>query len=113
MKYSVLLTCYISITAYADTNYHECLFNEETPVLAAEANQTDALYCASRHFDTAPTAFQAQVLQTDLEGMKSRNPKFKAFYEGMRQHQSNDIYTDRQIILMYIDKREVNKAPSP
>lgn len=45
----------------------------------------------------------------DLEGMKQRDPKFKAFYDGIRQHSSNAIYTDQQIVLMYIDKREVNK----
>ncbi|WP_438969596.1 hypothetical protein [Methylophaga sp.] len=90
-------------------NYHSCLFNQNNEVKAEQAEQTIALYCASRHFDTAPTAFQAQVLNQDLEGMKQRDPKFKAFFDGIRQHRGNDIYTDRQIILMYIDKREVNK----
>jgi len=68
-----------------------------------------AMYCVSRHFDTAPIAFQAQVVNQDLDDIKERDPKFKAFYDGIRQHGSNDIYTDRQIILMYIDKQEVSK----
>jgi hypothetical protein len=41
--------------------------------------------------------------------MKARDPAFKAFYDNIRKNSSNDIYTDRQIVLMYIDKREVNK----
>lgn len=98
-----------SILAEEQTNYHQCLFDKANEVRAEQAEQTIAIYCASRHFDTAPTAFQAQVLNQDLEGMKKRDPKFKAFYDGVRQNGSNDIYTDRQIILMYIDKREVNK----
>jgi len=93
----------------AQENYHSCLFDEANQAKADNAEQTLAVFCASRHFDTAPTAFQAQVLMQDLEGMKQRDPKFKAFYDGIRQHGSNDIYSDRQIVLMYIDKREVNK----
>lgn len=92
-----------------EANYHECLFDNNNELKAEQAKQTIALYCASRHFDTAPTAFQAQVLKQDLAGMIERDPKFKAFYQGIRQHGSNAIYTDQQIILMYIDKREVNK----
>lgn len=92
-----------------ETNYHDCLFNDNNEVKAEQAHQTTAIYCASRHFDTAPRAFQAQVLKQDLEGMRKRDAQFNAFYEGLRQHGTNDIYTDQQIILMYIDKREVNK----
>ncbi len=95
--------------AAGQANYHQCLFDDSNEVKADKAGQIIAVYCASRHFDTAPTAFQAQVLNQDLEGMKQRDPKFKTFYDGIRQHSGNDIYTDRQIILMYIDKREVNK----
>lgn len=90
-------------------NYHTCLFNNANESKAEQVGQTIAIYCAERHFDTAPTAFQAQVLTQDLDAMKQRDPKFKAFYDGIRQHSGNDIYTDRQIVLMYIDKREVNK----
>lgn len=98
-------------TAYAQEqdNYHSCLFDEANESKAEQAGQTLAFFCTSRHFDTAPTAFQAQVLMQDLEAMKQRDPKFKAFYDGIRKHSGNDIYTDRQIVLMYIDKREVNK----
>lgn len=95
--------------AQEQQNYHTCLFDENNQLKADQSEQTLAIYCASRHFDTAPTAFQAQVLLQDLEGMKQRDPKFKVFYDGIRQHSSNAIYTDRQIVLMYIDKREVNK----
>lgn len=90
-------------------NYHECLFDETSEARAEQAGQSVAVFCTSRHFDTAPTAFQAQVLMQDLEGMKQRDPEFKAFYDTVRKDSGNDIYTDRQIVLMYIDKREVNK----
>lgn len=90
-------------------NYHNCLFEDSNQSKAEQAGQTLAIYCASRHFDTAPTAFQAQVLLQDLEGMKQRDPKFREFYDTVRKSSGNDIYTDRQIVLMYIDKREVNK----
>jgi hypothetical protein len=92
-----------------EANYHDCLFNKSNEVKAEKSKQTTAIYCASRHFDTAPRAFQAQVLNQNLEGMKKHDPRFKLYYESIRQHGSNDIYTDQQIILMYIDKREVNK----
>ena len=98
-----------SLVSAEEVNYHQCLFNANNTVKAEQAEQTIALYCASRHFDTAPTAFQAQVLKQDLAGMIERDPKFKAFYQGIRKNGSNTIYTDQQIILMYIDKREVNK----
>lgn len=101
------------VSAEEQANYHNCLFNKANEARAEQADQTIAIYCASRHFDTAPTAFQAQVLEQDLEGMKQRDPKFKAFYETVRKDSSNDIYSDRQIVLMYIDKREVNKDDSP
>lgn len=92
-----------------EQNYQQCLFNPANETAAEQTGQSTAVFCASRHFDTAPKAFQAQVLNQDIEGFKQRDPKFKAFYDGIRQHGSNDIYTDRQIILMFIDKREVNK----
>jgi pectate lyase len=95
--------------AHANNNYHECLFNEHTGSLASKSGQTTAIYCTINHFDTAPTAFQAQVLTQELDEMKARDPAFKAFYNNIRKNSSNDIYTDRQIVLMYIDKREVNK----
>jgi hypothetical protein len=92
-----------------ESNYHDCLFNKNNDVNAEKSKQTTAIYCTSRYFDTAPRAFQAEVLNQDLEGMKQRDPRFNVYYESIRQHGSNDIYTDQQIILMYIDKREVNK----
>jgi hypothetical protein len=106
-KASLLLMC-ISV-GHANDNYHECLFNEHTEGLASKAHQSTAIYCTIHHFDTAPTAFQAQVLTHELDEMKARDPAFKAFYDNIRKNSSNDIYTDRQIVLMYIDKREVNK----
>lgn len=116
MKYplSVLASLYFALFAAAAmaeeaNNYHDCLFNQANEAKAEKASQTIAIYCASRHFDTAPTAFQAQVLMQDLDGMKQRDPKFREFYETVRKNSGNDIYTDRQIVLMYIDKREVNK----
>ncbi len=109
--FSVLLMSLLSGIAFAEqqANYHNCLFDKGNEAKAEQAGQTTAIYCASRHFDTAPTAFQAQVLLQDLEGMKQRDPKFREFYETVRKDSGNDIYTDRQIVLMYIDKREVNK----
>ena len=106
---SCLAICAHPAWAEDQANYHTCLFDPANESKAQQADQTLAFYCTSLHFDTAPTAFQAQVLMQDLDGMKERDPKFKAFYEGIRQHSGNDIYTDRQIVLMYIDKREVNK----
>ncbi|WP_417542340.1 hypothetical protein [Methylophaga thalassica] len=114
MKVHTLFLAVVSLLfttlVYAEEqNYQQCLFNPANETAAEKAGQSTAVFCASRHFDTAPTAFQAQVLNQDIEGFKQRDPKFKAFYDGIRQHSSNDIYTDRQIILMFIDKREVNK----
>lgn len=104
-----LLLSLSQVAIAEEQNYQTCLFEPQNEAAANEIGQSVAVYCASRHFDTAPTAFQAQVLNQDLEGMKKRDPQFKTFYDGIRQHGSNNIYTDRQIILMYIDKREVNK----
>ncbi len=106
---ALLLVVSASALAEEQKNYHSCIFDEANQAKADQAQQTLAVFCASHHFDTAPTAFQAEVLMQDLQGMKQRDPKFKAFYDGIRQHSSNAIYTDRQIVLMYIDKREVNK----
>lgn len=106
---ALLLSAATQVQAEQPQNYHECLSEEASQLKADEAEQSLAVFCTSRHFDTAPTAFQAQVLIQDLEGMKQRDPKFKAFYDGIRQHSSNAIYSDRQIVLMYIDKREVKK----
>lgn len=117
MKKSVLMTTAMllagPLSAEEQANYHHCLFDKANEIKAEQADQTLAIYCASRHFDTAPTAFQAQVLLQDLEGMKQRDPKFKAFYDNIRRDSSNNIYSDRQIVLMYIDKREVNKDAEP
>ena len=111
MTFSSLLLIMTATSAYAEeqANYHNCLFDESNEAKAEQADQTLAIYCASLHFDTAPTAFQAQVLLQDLDGMKQRDPKFREFYDTVRKDSGNDIYTDRQIVLMYIDKREVNK----
>lgn len=111
LSFGILILCLTAVPAFAEEqeNYHNCLFDAENKTKAEKAGQTPAIYCASRHFDTAPTAFQAQVLLQDLEGMKQRDPQFREFYETVRKDSSNDIYTDRQIVLMYIDKREVNK----
>lgn len=111
LSFGILILCLTAGAAFAEAqeNYHNCLFDAENKTKAEQAGQTPAIYCASRHFDTAPTAFQAQVLLQDLEGMKQRDPQFREFYETIRKDSSNDIYTDRQIVLMYIDKREVNK----
>lgn len=111
MTLSSLLLIMMATSAYAEeqANYHNCLFDESNEAKAEQSDQTLAIYCASRHFDTAPTAFQAQVLLQDLDGMKQRDPKFREFYDTVRKDSGNDIYTDRQIVLMYIDKREVNK----
>ena len=105
----LLLSLSVSSLAMANNNYHECLYDEAAEMLATEQNKTIAIYCTMQHFDTAPTAFQAQVLTYELDEMKQRDPVFKAFYDTVRKNSSNDIYSDRQIVLMYIDKREVNK----
>jgi hypothetical protein len=99
----------VSNTVLANDNYHECIFDSANELLAQQKEKTVAIYCTMQHFDSAPTAFQAQVLTYQLDDMKQRDPAFKAFYETVRKNSSNDIYTDKQIVLMYIDKREVNK----
>jgi Na+-transporting NADH:ubiquinone oxidoreductase subunit NqrB len=110
MKITVFISLMMtSILAMANENYHQYLFDEATKLLAEQQNKTIAIYCTIQHFDTAPTAFQAQVLTDKLEDMKRRDPQFKTFYDTVRNNSSNNIYTDRQIVLMYIDKREVNK----
>lgn len=90
-------------------NYQQCIFDESLKAELEVSGEPITSYCTIRFFDTAPTAFQALVLLDNLEDMKQRDPKFKAFYETVRKSGSNDIYTDRQIVLMYIDKREVQK----
>ncbi|MCB2427108.1 hypothetical protein [Methylophaga pinxianii] len=90
-------------------NYQQCIFDESLKADLQATGQAITSYCTVRFFDTAPTAFQALVLLDNLEEMKQRDPKFKAFYDTVRKSGSNDIYTDRQIVLMYIDKREVQK----
>jgi hypothetical protein len=111
MKITVFISLMMtSILAIANgENYHQCLFDDATKLVAEQQNKTIAIYCTIQHFDTAPTAFQAQVLTDELEDMKQRDPQFKTFYDTVRNNSSNNIYTDRQIVLMYIDKREVNK----
>lgn len=99
-----------SATIYAEhENYHECIFDESLRAELKDSNQPITTYCTIRFFDTAPTAYQALVLLDNLEEMKQRDPKFKAFYDTVRKNGSNAIYTDRQIMLMYLDKREVQK----
>lgn len=90
-------------------NYQQCMFSESVQKKLEKSDEPISSYCTIRYFDTAPTAFQANVLLNNLDDMKVRDPKFKAFYDKVRESGSNDIYTDRQIMLMYIDKREVNK----
>ena len=90
-------------------NYQQCIFDESLKAELEVSGQPITSYCTMRFFDTAPTAFQALVLLDNLEDMKQRDPKFKAFYDTVHNSGSNDIYTDRQIVLMYIDKREVQK----
>ncbi|MDT8311634.1 MAG: hypothetical protein RQ732_09340 [Methylophaga sp.] len=90
-------------------NYQQCMFSESVQKKLENSDEPMSSYCTIRYFDTAPTAFQANVLLKNLDDMKARDPKFKAFYDKLRDSGSNNIYTDRQIVLMYIDKREVNK----
>lgn len=90
-------------------NYQQCMFSDSVQQKLENSDEPISSYCTIRYFDTAPTAFQANVLLNNLDDMKARDPKFKAFYDKVRESGSNDIYTDRQIVLMYIDKREVNK----
>lgn len=90
-------------------NYHQCMTSEVVIAETDKSGEAITSYCTMRHFDTAPTAFQASVLVRNLDEFKARDSKFKAFYDKVRESGSNDIYTDRQIVLMYIDKREVNK----
>lgn len=90
-------------------NYQQCMFSETVQQKLQNSDEPISTYCTIRYFDTAPTAFQANVLLNNLDDMKARDPKFKAFYDKVRESGSNDIYTDRQIVLMYIDKREVKK----
>lgn len=90
-------------------NYQQCMFSESVQKKLADSDEPISTYCTIRYFDTAPTAFQANVLLNNLEDMKAQDPKFKAFYDKVRESGNNDIYTDRQIVLMYIDKREVQK----
>jgi len=103
---SLFLSSYV---AAEHENYQQCIFDESLKVKLEVAGEPITTYCTIRFFDTAPTAFQALVLLDNLEDLKQRDPKFKAFYDMVRMSGSNDIYTDRQIVLMYIDKREVQK----
>lgn len=117
MKSLILLLLLAMPAAYADVvkdeanidNYQQCMFNETVQQKLQSSDEPISTYCTIRYFDTAPTAFQANVLLNNLDDMKARDPKFKAFYDKVRESGSNDIYTDRQIVLMYIDKREVKK----
>lgn len=90
-------------------NYQQCIFDESLKAELQDSEEPITTYCTIRFFDTAPTAYQALVLLDNLEQMKQRDPKFQAFYDAVRKSGSNDIYTDRQIMLMYLDKREVQK----
>lgn len=98
-----------SVWADQPENYYQCMTSEAVIAETAQSGEAITTYCTMRHFDTAPTAFQATVLVQNLAEFKQRDPKFKAFFDKVRDSGSNDIYTDRQIVLMYIDKREVNK----
>lgn len=112
MKAQLIAACglFLSDYAYAEhENYQQCIFDESLKAELKALGQPITTYCTVRFFDSAPTAFQALVLLDNLDEMKQRDPKFKAFYDTVRKSGSNDIYTDRQIMLMYIDKREVQK----
>lgn len=105
----LLLAFSSSLWAEKNENYHQCMTNEAVIAETEKSGEAITSYCTMRHFDTAPTAFQATVLVQNLDDFKKRDPKFKAFYDKVRESGSNDIYTEQQIVLMYIDKREVNK----
>ncbi|MEX1200048.1 MAG: hypothetical protein WEB02_04600 [Methylophaga sp.] len=113
LLWSLLATLWVQAEPIRDEadieNYQQCMFSESVQQKLENTDQPISSYCTVRYFDTAPTAFQANVLLKNLDDMKARDPKFKAFYDKVRESGSNDIYTDRQIVLMYIDKREVNK----
>lgn len=117
MKRLILLTLMALPAAQAEPvadeagieNYQQCMFSEAVQAKLENSDEPISEYCTVRYFDTAPTAFQASVMLRNLDDIKARDPKFKAFYDKVRVSGSNDIYTDRQIMLMYLDKREVNK----
>lgn len=98
-----------SVWADQPENYYQCMTSEAVIAETQKSDEAITTYCTMRHFDTAPTAFQATVLVQNLAEFKQRDPQFKAFYDNVRKSSSNAIYTDRQVVLMYIDKREVNK----
>src|SRR5690606_18836306 len=98
----------LSATANAsEQNYHQCLTAEHPQQQLADMSLMQ--WCASRHFDTAPTAIQARVMLPRLDELKQRDARFRAFYDTVRNSGSNAIYSDQQILLMYLDNREVNK----
>lgn len=93
----------------AAENYFECMQAATQDGVVYDTELPLAIYCTTQHFDTAPIAFQARAMELNIEDMKQNDPAFRAYYETVRRNSTLDIYTDAQVIELYLDKREVNK----
>jgi len=99
----------MSANSLAAENYFECLEAASKHGVVYDTELPLTIYCTTQFFDTAPIAFQARAMELNIEEMKANDPGFKRHYETIRKNSTLDIYTDAQIIELYLDKREVNK----
>lgn len=112
MRFSTLagLTALVvSTPLWSAENYFECLQAATEQGVAYDTKLPLTLYCATQFFDTAPIGLQARAMELNIEQMKIQDPVFKQYYDTIRKNNNLDIYTDAQIIELYLDKREVNK----
>lgn len=112
MKYHFLLGLLAlmgSSPLMAAENYFECVEAASKHGVEYDTELPLTIYCTTQHFDTAPIAFQARAMELNIEEMKANDPGFKRHYETIRKNSTLAIYTDAQIIELYLDKREVNK----
>ena len=105
----ILVLSLSATTAFASENYFECMQAATQDGVVYDTELPLAIYCTTQHFDTAPIAFQARAMELNIEDMKQNDPAFRAYYETVRRNSTLDIYTDAQVIELYLDKREVNK----
>ncbi|MCC5796056.1 MAG: hypothetical protein JJU48_01855 [Methylophaga sp.] len=99
----------LSTSLLAAENYFECMQAATQQGVVYDTELPLAIYCTTQHFDTAPIAFQARAMELNIEDMKKNDPTFRAYYDTVRRNSTLDIYTDAQVIELYLDKREVNK----
>lgn len=105
----MLLVLAASSPLLAAENYFECVEAASKHGVEYDTELPLTIYCTTQHFDTAPIAFQARAMELNIEKMKEKDPGFRRHYETIRKNSTLDIYTDAQVIELYLDKREVNK----